>query len=458
MLKSPPLRFPGPRGSWLLGSLPALRKDILGFFESCQRDFGDAAYFRVGRRRSMLLSHPTDIEQVLVTDNKKFIKNFALSFFLRPLLGNGLLINEGDNWLRQRRLIQPTFARPRLEFYSQAMVELTERMLNAWQSGDERDMAREMMQLTMGIAGKTLLGVDVGDRYREVVVCLEGVMRDFLARFRSPLPIPYWLPTPGNWWLRRTIRRLDRVLQQMIDERRAAIERGANGNETRGDFLSLLISARDENDGRPLSNQQLRDEVMTMFLAGHETTANALTWTWYLLGQHPEQQEQVRSEVDRVLGGRLPTPADLPQLPVCERVVREAMRLYPPAYVIGRRSEEDCEIGEHFIPAMTNVLMSQWVVHRDERWFARPNDFLPDRWTTEFIHALPKYAYFPFGGGPRACIGKDFAMLEATLILATMAQRIELDLVGQEPMPILPAVTLRPAEAMTMRVRLRIGA
>jgi cytochrome P450 len=449
---SPVTKFPGPRGGWLLGSLPALRKDILGFFTACQRDYGDAAYFRVGRRRSMLLSHPADIEQVLVTDNKQFIKNFALSFFLRPLLGNGLLINEGDSWLRQRRLIQPTFARPRLEFYSQAMVELTDRMLATWRNAEERDLAREMMQLTMGIAGKTLLGVDVGDRYREVVVCLEGVMRDFLARFRSPLPIPYWLPTPGNWWLKRTIRRLDRVLQQMIDERRAAIE---GKGELRGDFLSLLITARDENDGQPLSNQQLRDEVMTMFLAGHETTANALSWTWYLLGHHPAEQQRVRDEVDQVLQGRLPTPADMPRLVCCDRVIREAMRLYPPAYVIGRRCEEDCTIGKHFIPAMTNVLMSQWVVQRDERWFPSPDEFLPDRWTAEFTHSLPKYAYFPFGGGPRACIGKEFAMLEATLILATMAQRIELSLVDQEPMSILPAITLRPEKAMGMRVRVR---
>lgn len=445
-------RFPGPRGNWLFGSLPALRKDMLGFFETCHRDFGDAAYFRVGRRRSMLLSHPDDIEQVLVTDNKKFMKNFALSFFLRPLLGNGLLINEGDSWLRQRRLIQPTFARPRLEHYSHAMVELTQRMLGQWKPNEERDLAREMMQLTMGIAGKTLLGVDVGDRYREVVVCLEAAMRDFMARFRSPLPIPFWLPTPGNWWLKRTIRRLDSVLQQMIDERRAAIE---HEGESRGDFLSLLITARDENDGSPLSNQQLRDEVMTMFLAGHETTANTLSWAWYLLGQHPNEQRRLRDEVDTVLNGRPPTPADVPRLVHCERIVREAMRLYPPAFVIGRRSEEDCTIGDHFIPAMTNVLMSQWVVHRDERWFSDPSEFQPDRWTADFIHTLPKYAYFPFGGGPRACIGKEFAMLEATLIMATMAQRIELELVDREPLPVLPVVTLRPAKPVVMRVRLR---
>jgi cytochrome P450 len=309
-----------------------------------------------------------------------------------------------------------------------------------------------MMQLTMAVAGKTLLGVDVGDRYREVVICLENVMRDFLARFRSPLPVPYWLPTPGNWWLKRTIRKLDSVLQQMIDERRAAIEREG---ETRGDFLSLLINARDEHDGQPLSNQQLRDEVMTMFLAGHETTANTLSWTWYLLGQHPAEQHRVQDEVDRVLHGRLPTTADIPQLKFCDRVIREAMRLFPPAYVVGRRCEHDCTIGEHFIPAMTNVLMSQWVVHRDDRWFPDPHEFEPDRWTPEFTHALPKYAYFPFGGGPRACIGREFAMLEAVLILSTMAQKIELRLVDSEPLPILPAVTLRPAKAVGMRVGLR---
>lgn len=445
-------RLPGPRGHWLLGSLPALRQDILGFFETCQREYGDAAYFRVGRRRSMLLSSPDDIEQVLVTDNRKFIKNFALSFFLRPLLGNGLLINEGDDWLRQRRLIQPTFARPRLEHYSQAMVELTERMLGQWKSGDEREIGREMMQLTMAIAGKTLLGVDVGGRYQEVVECLEGVMRDFLARFRSPLPVPYWLPTFGNWRLKRTIRRLDAVLQQMIDERRSRIE---GKGERSGDFLSLLILARDENDGRPLSNQQLRDEVMTMFLAGHETTANALSWTWYLLGRHPAEQARVREEVDRVLVGKLPTPGDAQKLFHCERVIKEAMRLYPPAYVIGRRCEEDCTIGGHFVPAMTNVLMSQWIVHRDPRWYSQPNEFQPDRWTPEFSRELPKYAYFPFGGGPRACIGNQFAMLEAVLVLATMAQRVELQLVETEPMPVMPAVTLRPAKPMAMRVQMR---
>lgn len=450
-------KFPGPRGSWLFGSLPAMRADLLGFFETCRRDFGDAAYFRVGQRRSMLLSHPDDIEQVLVTDNRQFIKNFALSFFLKPLLGNGLLINEGDSWLRQRRLIQPTFARPRLEHYSHAMVELTTRMLSSWKNGDERDLAREMMQLTMAIAGKTLLGVDVGDRYRDVVVCLENVMRDFLARFRSPLPVPYWLPTPGNWWLKRTIRKLDGVLQQMIDERRAAFARGIGKDEAeaRGDFLSLLINARDESDGQPLSNQQLRDEVMTMFLAGHETTANTLSWTWYLLGQYPQEQQRVQDEVDRVLAGRLPTTADIPQLKLCDRVIREAMRLFPPAFVVGRRCEHDCTIGEHFIPAMTNVLMSQWVVHRDERWFPEPHEFQPDRWTPEFTQSLPKYAYFPFGGGPRACIGREFAMIEAVLILAAMAQRVELTLLDPEPLPILAAVTLRPAKAVAMQVKVR---
>jgi cytochrome P450 len=444
-------RLPGPRGNWLLGSLPELRRDMLGFFERCHQEYGDAAYFRVGRRRSMLLSHPRDIEQVLVTDNRLFIKNFAVSFFLRPLLGNGLLVNEGDSWLRQRRLIQPTFAKPRLEHYSHAMVELTDRMLTTWKTGDERDLAREMMQLTMAIAGKTLLGVDVGARYGEVVTCLEGVMFDFLARFRSPLPIPYWFPTPRNWRLKRTIKKLDSVLQQMIDERRASL---AGKGPEQGDFLSLLIGARDETDGQALSNQQLRDEVMTMFLAGHETTANALSWSWYLLGQHPHEQALLREEVASVLGGELPTAADVPKLVRCERVIKEAMRLFPPAYVVGRRCEEDYSVGGHFIPAMTNVLMCQWIVHRDPRWFDQPSEFHPSRWTADFQHTLPKYAYFPFGGGPRACIGNHFAMLEAVLILATMIQRVELTLIDREPMTILPAITLRPAKPVAMRVEL----
>jgi cytochrome P450 len=436
--------LPGPRGHWLLGALPRLRTDMLGFFEECFRGYGDAAYFPVANRRSMLLSHPDDIERVLVTENRRFTKNYAL-VFLRPLLGNGLLLNEGESWLRQRRLIQPAFSKQRIESYAPAMVECTERMLSQWHEGDEIDIVRAMMELTMAISGRALLGIDIGQRFSDITRYLHVVMVDFLARFGSSLPLPRWVPTPGNLRLKHAIRKLDDILQELIDRRRAA---GASGT----DFLSLLLNAKDEVDGRGISDRQIRDEVMTMFLAGHETTANALAWTWYLLGKHPDIQQRVQAEAREVFGGRPPTAADVPKLTFCETVIRESMRLYPPAYLVGRRAIDDITIGDHFIPAGTNVLMSQWIVHRDARWFDDPLTFNPDRWADGLAGRLPKYAYFPFGGGPRVCIGNTFAMFEAPLLLAMVAERFTLELITPDPIRMRPAVTLRPAQPIIMRV------
>jgi len=254
------------------------------------------------------------------------------------------------------------------------------------------------------------------------------------------------MPTPANLRLRRAIGQLDRILQQLIDERRAA---GAAG----GDFLSLLLQARDEDDGRGLSDRQIRDEVMTMFLAGHETTANALAWTWYLLGQDPAIQDRVQTEARDTLGSEPPAATGIARLTFCDQVIRESMRLYPPAYLVGRRPIEGVTIGSHFIPAGTNVLMSQWIVHRDPRWFDDPLRFHPDRWADGLASGLPKYAYFPFGGGPRLCIGNAFAMFEAPLVLAMIARRFNLELVTEPPVRIQPAVTLRPGQPIEMRVR-----
>jgi cytochrome P450 len=420
---------------------------MLGFFEECFREHGDAAYFRVANRHSMLLSHPDDIERVLVTENRRFIKNYAL-VFLQPLMGNGLLLNEGESWLRQRRIVQPAFSKQRVESYAPAMIECTQRMLDQWRDGEERDVARAMMELTMAIAGRTLLGIDVGERFGELTGHLRVVMFDFLARFGTAVPLPYWVPTIRNLRMKHTVRQLDRILQQLIDQRRAA---GAGG----GDFLSLLLNAKDEEDGRGISDRQIRDEVMTMFLAGHETTANALAWTWSLLGKHAEIQRRVREEARNVFGGRQPTAADIPKLTFCEMVVREGMRLYPPAYVVGRRPMEDIMVGGHFIPANTNMLMSQWIVQRDPRWFNDPLRFNPDRWANGLANRLPKYAYFPFGGGPRVCIGNAFAMFEATLVLAMIAERFTLELINEKPIRIQPAVTLRPGEPILVSISRR---
>jgi cytochrome P450 len=438
---------PGPRGHWLLGHLPDVQRDRLGFFTRCRREFGDVAGIRIANRRAVLVSDPRLIEQILVADNRKLIKNFALTL-LEPLLGQGLLLNEGDSWLRQRRIMQPAFSRQKVESYGACMVDFARRQSDAWIDGETRDLHAEMAQLTMQIAAKTLFDVEMEDEGHAIRPLLRDSVRHFLERFNSPVILPYWLPTPLHLRSKRTIRELDAIIQHMIDQRR-------NGAAKGEDLLSALIRARDENDGRGMTDKQLRDEVTTLFLAGHDTTANALAWTWYLLARHPQAQRRVQAELADTLAGREPSVADLPRLVECEHVVKEAMRLFPPAYTVGRRNLEPLEIGGYTLPPGVNILASQWVVHRDERWFPSPDEFRPERWGEPTIAQLPKYAYFPFGGGARVCIGNTFAMLEATLIVATIAQRFEFS--QFEPKEIAPqaAITLSPAEPLELVVRRR---
>lgn len=438
---------PGPRGHWLLGSLRELRGDMLEFFADCQRRYGDLVACRFGNRRLVLASHPDFIERVLVHENRNFVKHFALQL-LRPTLGNGLLTSEGDFWLRQRRLAQPFFTRQSVSAYAPVMVQYAQRLADAWQPGQTCDAHEAMMRLTMQIAGKTLLDFDVDDDTFTVVKAQELILHDFESRFESMFHLPLWLPTPANLRLKRAVRKLDAVVLRVVAQRRSDAAQ-------RHDVLSRLLRARDEYDGQGMTDRQVRDEVMTLFLAGHETTANALAWAIYLLSRNPQVDAALAAELQRVLAGRAPTWDDLPRLPYAERVVREAMRLYPPAFVIGRRAVGDFELGGYRLPAGMTVLMSQWVVHRDPRWYDEPQSFRPDRWTPQFQEQLPKYAYFPFGGGPRVCIGNSFAMIEAVLVLATLAARFRfLPATGQEVTP-WAAVTLRPRGGVPVRLERR---
>jgi cytochrome P450 len=431
---------PGPKGHWLWGSLPEFRRDSLAFYTRCARDYGDVIAFRFGPRRAVLLTHPDLVEQVLVVQNRNFVKHFGIQL-LRPLLGNGLLLSEGDFWLRQRRLVQPAFLRQRFDGYGAVMVEHSLRLLDGWRDGETRDIHRDMMGLALGIAAKTLLDADVTGAAAEVGHALDQLMNDFIYRFGSAFPVPAWLPTPNNRRRRQAMRRLDWIINGIIRQRRQA------GGD-RGDLLSMLMRARDEGDGTGMTDQQLRDEVMTLFLAGHETTANALTWTWYLLAQHPKIEVKLLAELRDVLGDRPPTVADLPRLRYAEWVVHESMRLYPPVVAFGRQAVERCEIGGYEIPAGGTVIMSQWVVHHDARFFDNPNEFQPERWDNDLIHRLPKFAYFPFGGGPRVCIGNTFALMELVLVLATIAPRYRFQLVPGHPVKPFPSVTLRPAHGV----------
>jgi cytochrome P450 len=445
---APPRLPPGPPVEhWLSGHLPRFRRDRLEFFRGVSREHGDIVRVRLGHRRIYIVTHPELIEEVVVTKNANFIKHFAIRLNPR-VLGKGLLSSEGDFWLRQRRLVQPAFNRSRIAAYGPPMVAAAERLIASWQPGERRDMMVEMMRMTLEIAAKTLFGADVSSDTEDVVKAMHFLQESFVRKFNSLVPMPEWLPTPHNFRVRRAVRRLDDILYRFIRERRAQ-------NVDKGDLLSILLHARDEDDGSRMSDKQVRDEAMTLFLAGHETTALTLAWTWYLLGTHPDAEEKVVAEWREVLGGRTPEVADLPKLRFTEKVLHEAMRLYPPGYVIGREALADCTIGGWRVPRGTTVLMPQWAVQRDPRWFDEPDEFRPERWTQEFQKKLPKFAYFPFGGGPRVCIGDKFALMEMGLVLPTIGQRCRFTLQpGHDVMP-MPTFTLRPAPGIPAVVTMR---
>jgi cytochrome P450 len=436
--------LPGPKGGFYFGSGVDFRRDQLGFYDSCARQYGDLVATKMGPFRILLVYHPDAIEELLVTRARDFVKSPGVRL-LQPLLGDGLLLSEGDTWLRQRRLVQPAFHRQRVAGYGDAMVALTERHVTGWKPGDVIEVHGEMMALTQAIVGKTLFDADVSGDAHEATQAAKVLAEDFGVRLRSFRLIPFWVPTPANLRARRAIRRLDAVVHRIIAARTAS-------GEDRGDLLSMLIAAQDADDGTRMTARQLRDEVMTIYLAGHETTAVALSWTWYLLAEHPEVEARLSSELRDVLGGRTPSVADLPRLEYADMVVTEAMRLYPPAYGIGRQAVRPTEIAGQSIAARDIFIAPTWRVHRDPRWFDDPEAFRPERWAGDLLRRLPRFAYFPFGGGPRQCIGNSFAQMEAVLILAAVARRFRLSLVPGQRITPTPYVTLRPEPGIRMLV------
>ncbi|HEY2826840.1 MAG TPA: cytochrome P450 [Pirellulales bacterium] len=438
---------PSPPGHWLLGNLPEFRRDMLGFFTRCAREYGDLVAIRLGPRKVHLAYHPDFVEQVLVTENRNFRKSYVFEL-LRPMLGNGLLNNEGESWLRQRRLMQPAFNKASVNNYAGTIVANTQQLLNNWTNGRRTDLHHEMSRLTLAIVGRALMDMDLSDVSNEVSAPLESAMRDFSHRFESAWNPPIWVPTPRNRRAKRNVRQLDAVVNRIIHERRKE-------GRDHGDLLSKLIAARDEVDQTGMTDRQLRDEVMTLFLAGHETTANALVWTWYLLALHPEIERHMLGEIFAVVGDRWPNLSDVPNLVYTDAVIKESMRLFPPAFAFSRRVLTDTTIGGYHIPAGSAVLMSQWVIHRDARWFNQPERFMPERWLTEPPANRPPYAYFPFGGGPRVCIGNTFAMLELVLVLAAIAPRFRFELIEPDKVRPWPSVTLRSNNGVPIIIRSR---
>jgi cytochrome P450 len=439
--------IPGPRPRPVVGNIPQIARGLLDFWTGAQREHGDFAAFRVGSWPAVLVSDPDAIETVLVRKHRSFIKHRLFFRHVTALFGDGLLTSEGDFWLRQRRLAAPAFHRQRLDAYARVMTDFTESMLAEWYDGAELDAHEEMMAVTMRIVARTLFDAEMSE-VKEIGAAFDEVAFELPLRFRRLFRIPDWIPVPSNVRYARGVRRLNALVESIIAERR-------NAGGDSGSLLSMLLAARDD-DGTPMSEKQLRDEVVTLFLAGHETTALTLSWAWWLLAQNPSAEARLHEEVDAVLGtdgsARSPSVDDLPRLRWTEAVVNEAMRLYPPAWTIGREATEDVVLGDYLIPRGTTVYISPWVLHRDPRRWREPDAFRPERWLGEEVKKLPRFVYMPFGGGPRVCIGNHFAQMEAALVLATVARGWRLEWRRERPVTAFPSITLRPGGGVWVRV------
>jgi cytochrome P450 len=414
----------------------------LPFMIESAAKYGDIVLFKIGNERVYLFNHPDLIRDVLVTNQKNFTKSRALVRAKR-VLGEGLLTSEGQFHLRQRRLVQPAFHRDRIAGYARSMIEYADRVADNWTDGARIDMHHEMMKLTLAIVAKTLFSADVEGEANEIGEALTTTFEAFnvgilpFSEILERLPLPYM----KRFYAARA--RLDATIYRIIEERRAS------GEDT-GDLLSMLLLAQDtEGDGGSMTDTQLRDEAMTLFLAGHETTANALTWTWYLLSQNPDVQSRFHAELD-ALGDRSPRPDDLSALHYTRMVLTESMRLYPPAWAVGRRAINDFDANGYRIPARSMVLACQYITHRDARFFPDPERFDPERWRPEIAAQRPKFSYFPFGGGTRICIGEQFAWTEGLLVLATIGKKWQARYVGTASPQVHPQITLRPRNAVEM--------
>ncbi|HTW67096.1 MAG TPA: cytochrome P450 [Bryobacteraceae bacterium] len=436
-------RPPGPKNPPIIGNLYAFRSDPLGFLTKAAREYGDLVYFRVARQHMYLVNHPDYVREVLVTNQGNFVKSRALQR-AKVLLGEGLLTSEGQHHLRQRRLVQPAFHRERLAGYAAAMSERAVRWRERWQNGSTLDISTEMPHLTLSVVAKTLFSADVESEASEIGAAMTTVLEMFRLLLMPFSEYMEKLPLPHVRRFDKARARLDATIYGLIRDRRKS-------GQDAGDLLSMLLFAQDEEkDGAKMTNQQVRDEALTLFLAGHETTANALSWSWYLLSQNPEAERRLHEELDAVLGGRAPELADVPNLRYTEMILTEALRLYPPAWAIGRMAKGPFSLGGAEVPAKSICILSPFLIHRDARWFPDPEKFDPDRWAPETQDSRPKFAYFPFGGGARVCIGERFAWMEGVIVMAAIAQKWKLRLAPGQHVEPLPLITLRVKNGLRM--------
>ncbi len=452
---------PGPYSMLPTTLLFKFINDPINLLSDCVQKYGDICHFKFGRQHIYLLNHPDLIKDVLVTNNHKFVKSRGTQI-IKKVVGEGLLTSEGKIHSMQRKAIQPVFNPDRIKAYVDIMANLGLQTSYRWKDGSEFDIHREMMQLTLAIVSKTLFGSDIEEQKAGQVADAVRVLVEYFNRLRSPFGELFEkLPLPSNRRVQRSKKVLDDIIYKMISQRRN--EPGMDG---RVDLLSMLLgimqrqSASGETEYE-MDDQQVRDQAMTLFLAGHETMANALTWTFYMLSQNPAIERKLLQELEAVVGNVaadesiLPSVSHIPKLTYTETVFRESMRLYPPAWALGRKTLQDYEAAGYTIPAGSVVIMSQYLMHRDRRYYDQPDSFVPERWLSEGIARLPRFSYFPFGGGPRSCIGEPFAWTEGILMIAIIAHRWKIRLVPGHNVALLPAVTLRPKYGVLVKAERR---
>jgi cytochrome P450 len=451
---------PGPRGSLVLGHLSAYKKDPLGFFLGAALEFPDIARFRMAHMPLFLVVRPEYIAHVLTDNARNYLKGPSYDS-LKLLLGEGLLTAEGELWRRQRRLAQPAFLRQSLAKKVGTMTGAIARLVERWRARPPGafDLVPEMMHLAFDIVGETLMGAAIADEMAAVEPAMVGAAEHIYRRMQAPIKLPPGLPTAGNRRFRGWVRVLDELVarviaghrQQPLDNHR----RPASEEPGEGDLLSALMAARDEETGAGMDDRQLRDEVITFLTAGHETTGDALAWTFWLLGRDAAVERRLHDEVDLVLDGRRPGADDLPNLGYTGQVIDESMRLYPPAYAFTRTAVERDQIDGHEVPRGAFIVISPWVNHRHPRFWREPERFDPERFAPASVEAIPQYAYFPFGGGPHKCIGQHLSLLELKLAVAMIAQRFRLRLVDGQAVRPDPGIALRPAPAVMVELESR---
>ena len=438
---------PGPKSKFPLDHLFSYRRDSIGFLKKIAKEYGDIVHFKMGPIRIVLLNHSDYIKEVLTVQHRNFVKGRPLEM-AKELLGEGLLTSEGEFHKRHSRMIQPAFHRNMIESYVPAVIKCISQMMNKWKDGMETDMKDEMTHMSIAIAGKSLFNADIAEEAPEISNALDTATGLF---GRISLPFSEWLlklPLPGNLRFYKAKERLDDTIRRMIEERR-------QNKMNNGDLLSILLRSQDENGNGGLSEQEIRDEAITLFLTAFDTTSTALTWTWYLLSQNPEAEAALHKELDSVLNGRSPVAEDIPNLKYCRMVFGESMRLYPPSYVIPRQAIGDFAIDKYIVPRGSIVLMSPYLVQRDPRFYADPEKFDPCEWDKHTHGLNSKYEYFPFSRGPRSCIGEPFAWMLGTLAIASVAQSWRLKLVPGHPVELLPLINLRPKYGMKMTLHRR---